>query len=58
MRLRIGNSLYEQYLNSENDEDFELFRLSRNKVNYLRRKAKKLYYEQKLFENHGNIKGT
>ena len=38
--------MYEKYLNSENDEGFELFRLARNKVNYLRRKPKKQYYEQ------------
>ena len=42
------DSLYELYLNSENDEDSKLFRLARNEVNYPRSKAKKLYYEQKL----------
>lgn len=52
------NHLYEHYLRTEKDEDFEEFRIARNRVNSHRRRAKKVYFEKKFTETKGNSKGT
>ncbi|KAK2712246.1 hypothetical protein QYM36_011062 [Artemia franciscana] len=52
------NLLYEQYLNSQDDADFIEFKAVRNKVNNMRRQAKKKYFEERFSDDKGDTRAT
>lgn len=56
--IKKRNLLYEQYLNSQDDADFAEFKRVRNKVNSMRRQAKKKYFEEKFSDSKGDTKAT
>ena len=53
----LRNQLYVEYLNSECAKKLEEFKIIRNKVNSIRRKAKKEYFANQLSLNKDNTKG-